>query len=247
MRFASPTASRAHSQLTLEEVTRRYDDHVVLDRVSLTVGPGEKAGVIGDNGSGKSTLLRIIAGAESADNGEVTVTAPDGIGHFPQRLELPADATVRDVLDGAFADLRDLERRLHAAEDVLVDDDPQLLDAYGDLLAEFEHRGGYEADARADAALHGLGLPGLDRERPADTLSGGERRRLALAATLAAAPELLLLDEPTNHLSPLLVEELEAALADYPGAVVVVTHDRRMRRAFHGSHLELNEGAAVTG
>jgi macrolide transport system ATP-binding/permease protein len=240
MRIASPTASRAHSQLTLEEVTKRYDDHVVLDRVSLTVGPGEKAGVIGDNGSGKSTLLRIIAGAESADNGEVTVTAPGGIGHLPQRLELPADATVRDVLDGAFADLRDLERRLHAAEDALVDDDPQLLDAYGDLLAEFEHRGGYEADARADAALHGLGLPGLDRERPVDTLSGGERRRLALAATLAAAPELLLLDEPTNDLDDQAVDWLEKRLREHRGTVVVITHDRAFLEAVTSAILEVD-------
>ncbi|WP_210589276.1 ribosomal protection-like ABC-F family protein [Streptomyces sp. GESEQ-35] len=240
MRIASPTASRAHSQLTLEEVTKRYDDHVVLDRVSLTVGPGEKAGVIGDNGSGKSTLLRIIAGAEKADNGDVTVTAPGGIGHLPQRLELPADATVRDVLDGAFADLRDLERRLHAAEDALVDDNPQLLDAYGDLLAEFEHRDGYEADARADAALHGLGLPGLDRERPVDTLSGGERRRLALAATLAAAPELLLLDEPTNDLDDQAVDWLEKRLREHRGTVVVITHDRAFLEAVTSAILEVD-------
>lgn len=240
MRIASPTASRAHSQLTLEEVTKRYDDHVVLDRVSFTVKPGEKAGVIGDNGSGKSTLLRIIAGAEKADNGDVTVTAPGGIGHLPQRLELPAGATVRDVLDQAFADLRDLERRLHAAEDALVDDDPRLLDEYGDLLAEFEHRGGYEADARADAALHGLGLPGLDRERPVDTLSGGERRRLALAATLAAAPELLLLDEPTNDLDDQAVDWLEKRLRDHRGTVVVITHDRAFLDAVTSSILEVD-------
>lgn len=240
MRIASPAASRAHSQLTLEEVTKRYDDHVVLDRVSLTVGPGEKAGVIGDNGSGKSTLLRIIAGAESADNGEVTVTAPGGIGHLPQRLDLPAGATVRDVLDGAFADLRDLERRLHAAEDALADDDPRLLDAYGDLLAQFEHRGGYEADARADAALHGLGLPGLDRERDVDTLSGGERRRLALAATLAAAPELLLLDEPTNDLDDQAVAWLEKRLREHRGTVVVITHDRAFLEAVTSAILEVD-------
>ncbi|MFE7777909.1 ribosomal protection-like ABC-F family protein [Streptomyces sp. NPDC057445] len=240
MRIASPAASRAHSQLTLEEVTKRYDDHVVLDRVSFTVKPGEKAGVIGDNGSGKSTLLRIIAGAERADNGDVTVTAPGGVGHLPQRLEMPPGATVRDVLDQAFADLRDLEKRLHAAEDGLVDDDPRLLDEYGDLLAEFEDRGGYEADARADAALHGLGLPGLDRERPVETLSGGERRRLALAATLAAAPELLLLDEPTNDLDDQAVDWLEKRLQDHRGTVVVITHDRAFLEAVTSSILEVD-------
>ncbi|MGO4463062.1 ribosomal protection-like ABC-F family protein [Streptomyces sp. M-16] len=240
MRLSSPTASRVHSQLTLEEVTKRYDDHVVLDRVSLTVKPGEKAGVIGDNGSGKSTLLRLIAGVEETDNGDVTVTAPGGVGHLPQRLELPASATVRDVLDQAFADLRDVERRLHAAEDALVDNDPKLLAEYGDLLAEFEDRGGYEADARADAALHGLGLPGLDRDRAVDTLSGGERSRLALAATLAAAPELLLLDEPTNDLDDQAVDWLEKRLRDHRGTVVVITHDRAFLEAVTSTILEVD-------
>ena len=241
MRLSSPTASRAHSQLTLEEVTKRYDDHVVLDRVSLTVKPGEKAGVIGDNGSGKSTLLRLIAGAESADNGEVTVAAPGGVGHLPQRLDMPAGATVRDVLDRAFADLRDLERRLHEAEAALAGDDgPRRLTAYGDLLAEFEDRGGYEADARADAALHGLGLPGLDRDRDVDTLSGGERSRLALAATLAAAPELLLLDEPTNDLDDQAVEWLEKRLREHRGTVVVITHDRAFLEAVTSTILEVD-------
>ncbi|MFJ3817009.1 ribosomal protection-like ABC-F family protein [Streptomyces sp. NPDC090056] len=238
--MSSPTASRAHSQLTLEEVTKRYDEHVVLDRVSLTVKPGEKAGVIGDNGSGKSTLLRLIAGVEAADNGEVTVTAPGGVGYLPQRLDMPAGATVRDVLDRAFADLRALEKRLHEVEDELVDDDPRLLAEYGDLLAEFEDRGGYEADARADAALHGLGLPGLDRDRPVDTLSGGERSRLALAATLAAAPELLLLDEPTNDLDDQAVDWLEKRLQDHRGTVVVITHDRAFLEAVTSAILEVD-------
>ncbi|MFG2601847.1 ribosomal protection-like ABC-F family protein [Streptomyces sp. NPDC048462] len=238
--MSSPTASRAHSQLTLEEVIKRYDDHVVLDRVSLTVKPGEKAGVIGDNGSGKSTLLRLIAGAEAADNGEVTVTAPGGVGYLPQRLDMPAGATVRDVLDRAFADLRALEKRLHEVEDSLVDDDPALLAEYGNLLAEFEDRGGYEADARADTALHGLGLPGLDRDRPVDTLSGGERSRLALAATLAAAPELLLLDEPTNDLDDQAVDWLEKRLQDHRGTIVVITHDRAFLEAVTSAILEVD-------
>ncbi|MFJ8888910.1 ribosomal protection-like ABC-F family protein [Streptomyces sp. NPDC102402] len=238
--MSSPTASWQHSQLTLEEVTKRYDEHVVLDRVSLTVKPGEKAGVIGDNGSGKSTLLRLIAGVEGADNGEVTVAAPGGVGYLPQRLDMPAGATVRDVLDRAFADLRALEKRLHEVEDALVDDDKRLLTEYGDLLAEFEDRGGYEADARADAALHGLGLPGLDRDRPVDTLSGGERSRLALAAALAAAPELLLLDEPTNDLDDQAVDWLEKRLRDHRGTVVVITHDRAFLEAVTSAILEVD-------
>ncbi|MEV3993750.1 ribosomal protection-like ABC-F family protein [Streptomyces sp. NPDC049837] len=230
-----------HSQLALDEVTKHYGEHMVLERVSFTVRPGEKAGVIGDNGSGKSTLLRLIAGLEKPDNGELTVRAPGGTGYLAQRLDLPSDGTVRDVLDRAFADLRDLERRMRAAEAALTDaSGAGELGEYGDLLAEFEERGGYQADARTDASLHGLGLPGLDRDRRLDTLSGGELSRLALAATLAASPELLLLDEPTNDLDDAAVDWLEKRLRDHRGTVVVITHDRAFLEAVTSTILEVD-------
>ncbi|MGV9776547.1 ATP-binding cassette domain-containing protein, partial [Streptosporangium sp. NPDC003464] len=214
------------TQLVLSEVTKRYDDHVVLDRVSFTVKPGERVGVIGDNGSGKSTLLRLIAGRERPDNGAVTVTAPGGIGYLAQTLGLPGDATVGDAVDLALADLRDLEARIHRAESGLGGAAPAELDAYAELVARFEARGGYQADTRVEIALHGLGQPGLDRDRPLGTLSGGQRSRLALAATLAGAPELLLLDEPTNDLDDEAVAWLEEHLRGYRGTVVAITHDR---------------------
>ncbi|MET8339127.1 TlrC/CarA/OleB/SrmB family ABC-F type ribosomal protection protein [Streptosporangium canum] len=223
MRTAHPSPG---TQLVLSDVTRRYDDHIVLDRVCLTVKPGERVGVIGDNGSGKSTLLRLIAGREQPDNGAVTVMAPGGIGYLAQTLDLPGDATVGDAIDLALADLRDLEVRMRRAETGLGEATPAGLAAYGELVARFEARGGYEADTRVEIALHGLGQPGLDRDRPIGTLSGGQRSRLALAATLAAAPELLLLDEPTNDLDDEAVAWLEDHLRGYRGTVVAVTHDR---------------------
>ncbi|MFI6802150.1 TlrC/CarA/OleB/SrmB family ABC-F type ribosomal protection protein [Streptosporangium canum] len=223
MRTAHPSPG---TQLVLSDVTRRYDDHIVLDRVCLTVKPGERVGVIGDNGSGKSTLLRLIAGREQPDNGAVTVMAPGGIGYLAQTLDLPGDATVGDAIDLALADLRDLEVRMRRAEAGLGEATPAGLAAYGELVARFEARGGYAADTRVEIALHGLGQPGLDRDRPIGTLSGGQRSRLALAATLAAAPELLLLDEPTNDLDDEAVAWLEDHLRGYRGTVVAVTHDR---------------------
>ncbi|WP_370461625.1 ribosomal protection-like ABC-F family protein [Micromonospora sp. Llam0] len=228
------------SQLVLDEVTKRYPERAVLERVSLTVKPGERVGVIGENGSGKSTLLRLIAGLETPNSGHLTVSAPGGTGYLAQRLRLPPGGTVRDVVDHALADLRHMEARLRAAEAALAAATAEQLDEYGTLLTEFEARGGYAADARVDAALHGLGLPDLDRDRAVDTLSGGERSRLALAATLAAAPELLLLDEPTNDLDTEAVEWLEEHLRTHRGTVVVVTHDRMFLEAVTPTILEVD-------
>ena len=100
------------AQIALSGVTKRYADHVVLDRVDLTISPGEKVGVIGDNGVGKSTLLKLLAGVESPDNGEVRFVAPGGVGYLTQALELPADATVQDAVDLALAELRQIEARM---------------------------------------------------------------------------------------------------------------------------------------
>jgi macrolide transport system ATP-binding/permease protein len=225
--------------LAFTDVTKRYGDRVVLDRVSFTVKPGERIGVIGDNGSGKSMLLKLMAGVERPDNGELVTAAPGGVGHLPQSLALPPHATVSDAIDVALADLRDLEARIRAAEHPL---DDAGLDTYARLVAEFEARGGYEADARVDAALHGLGLPGLDRRRPLGTLSGGERSRLALAAVLASAPELLLLDEPTNDLDDRAVAWLEQRLRTHRGTVVAITHDRTFLDRVTTAVLEVGDG-----
>ncbi|QXV57161.1 ribosomal protection-like ABC-F family protein [Amycolatopsis sp. TNS106] len=226
------------TQLVLSGVTKRFDDHVVLDQVSFTVKPGEKAGVIGDNGSGKSTLLRLIAGRDRADNGTVTVTAPGGVGYLPQTLELPDTATVGDAIDLALADIRELESRMRAAETSL--ETAEDLAAYGDLMTAYEARGGYEADARVEVALHGLGQPGLDRGRALGSLSGGQRSRLVLAATLAASPELLLLDEPTNDLDDEAVTWLENHLRGHRGRIVAITHDRLFLNRVTGTILEVD-------
>ncbi|WP_067813542.1 TlrC/CarA/OleB/SrmB family ABC-F type ribosomal protection protein [Nocardia inohanensis] len=232
------------SQLTLAEVTRRFDERIVLDAVSLSIRPGEKVGVVGDNGSGKSTLLRLIAGQDRPDNGELIVRFPDGIGYLAQTLELPPAATVADAIDLALKDIRELELQLREAEQALVAPGPlaSRLAVYDRLLERFEARGGYQAEARVEAALHGLGLPGLDRTRTLATLSGGERRRLALAGVLASAPELLLLDEPTNDLDDTAVEWLERQLRSHRGTVVAVTHDRVFLDRITSIVLEVADG-----
>ncbi|OWA01326.1 tylosin resistance protein TlrC [Streptomyces sp. CS159] len=231
------------SQLTLDHVTKHYAGRTVLDQVCFTLKPGEKAGLIGDNGAGKSTLLRIVAGHERPDSGEATVTAAGGIGCLPQTIPLPPTATVQDAVDLALADLRALEAELRRAEQTLGDgEDPAVLAAYAALLARYEARGGYDADHRVDIALYHLGLPGLGRERPLGTLSGGERSRLALAGVLAGRPEVLLLDEPTNDLDDQAVEWLEAQLRAHRGTVLAVTHDRVFLERLTSTVLEVEAG-----
>ncbi|WP_327123104.1 ribosomal protection-like ABC-F family protein [Streptomyces sp. NBC_01727] len=217
------------AQLTLQDVSKAYGDRTVLDQVSLTVRPGDRVGVIGENGSGKSTLLRLMSGAEKPDTGDVTVRFQAGIGHLSQTLALGAAHTVQDTVDAALAELRELEQRIRTAEASLATAETPSeaeLAAYGDLLTAYEERDGYRADARADAALHGLGIGHLTRDRSLGTLSGGEQSRLALACVLASAPELLLLDEPTNHLDLHATNWLEDHLRAHRGTLVVITHDR---------------------
>ncbi|MEU9944542.1 ribosomal protection-like ABC-F family protein [Streptomyces lavendulae] len=223
---ASTTAPAAAAQLSVKNVTKSYGTRTILDQVSFTVRPGEKAAVIGENGSGKSTLLRLLAAAQPPDAGDITVRFPGGIAYLSQTLDLDASRTVQDAVDLALSDLRAMERELRAAEALLGTASEQDLAAYGDLLIAYEERGGYQADARVETAMHGLGLAGITRDRLLGSLSGGEQSRLALACVLAAAPELLLLDEPTNHLDAAAVSWLEEHLRVHRGTVVAVTHDR---------------------
>ncbi|MFE7406948.1 ABC-F family ATP-binding cassette domain-containing protein [Isoptericola sp. NPDC057559] len=236
------------SQLTLTDVTLRYADRVVLDRLSLTVSPGERVGVVGDNGSGKSTLLAVVAGALEPQNGSRTVRAPGGTGYLPQALDLPPASTVAAAIDHVLADVRALEAEVARTEAALGTLDGAALDAaiarYGALTARFDARDAGGADRRVDVALHRLGLPGLDRARPLATLSGGERSRLALAATLAADPELLLLDEPTNDLDDDALDWLTQRLRGHDGTVVAVTHDRAFLADLTTTLVEVEGGRA---
>ncbi|HEX6682001.1 MAG TPA: ABC-F family ATP-binding cassette domain-containing protein [Candidatus Limnocylindrales bacterium] len=224
-------------QLSLNDVTLRFDDSLVFDRVSLSVRPGETVGVVGDNGSGKSTLLRLIAGTLRPNNGTVTVMAPGGIGYLTQTLGLPGHSTVADAIDHGLRDLRDLESRMRQAEKELSINN---IRGYQVLVEEFEARGGYEADQRVDMALHGLGRPGLARDRRLGTLPGGDLARLALATVLAAQPQLLLLDEPTNDLDDEALAWLEEQLRAHRGTLIAVTHDRMFLDRLTSTVLEVD-------
>ncbi|NYI07537.1 macrolide transport system ATP-binding/permease protein [Allostreptomyces psammosilenae] len=214
------------TQLTALAVTKTYDGRPVLDAVTCSLTAGERTGIVGENGSGKTTLLRLLAGRERPDQGEVIRSADGGIGYLAQDETLPGHLTVQQVIDRSLGELRSLAERLRRLEAAMADGDASGLAEYGDLLTVFELRGGYDADARLERALHGLGLTGLRRDRPVGGLSGGELVRLRLASVLAAAPEVLLLDEPTNHLDDDALTWLEEHLRTRRGTTVAVSHDR---------------------
>jgi ATP-binding cassette subfamily F protein 3 len=217
--------------LQAREITKWFGDMKVLDRINFTLNRGDRAGLIGPNGCGKTTLLRILAGQLAADRGSVQLARPAlRIGYLPQALEFAAGATVGDVLRAAYGAREAAETRLARLAEAVAGAQGAQLDAalaeYDRALAEFQAAGGESLAADADAVLAGLGLADVDQGRPVASLSGGQKTRLGLARLLLIQPDLLLLDEPTNHLDIVALEWLEQYLARYPGAVLVVSHDR---------------------
>ncbi|MER5970042.1 ribosomal protection-like ABC-F family protein [Streptomyces sp. NPDC002055] len=214
------------AQITALAVSKSFNERLVLDSVTCSLPAGERTGIIGENGSGKTTLLRLLAGRERPDQGEIVVQAAGGVGYLVQDERLDPRVTVQQIIDRALGDLRAVERRMRRLEAAMAEGDESGLPEYGELMTVFELRGGYDADARVERALHGLGLGLVGRDRTAGSLSGGEQVRLRLAAVLAAAPEVLLLDEPTNHLDGDALHWLEEHLRTRRGTTVTVSHDR---------------------
>jgi len=228
------------TQITALTVSKSLGCRLVLDSVTCSLAAGERTGIIGENGSGKTTLLRLLAGRERPDQGEVIVHADGGVGYLPQDGRLPPGTTVQEVIDRALGDLRAIEQRMRRLEAGMADGEESSMAEYGELLTVFELRGGYEADARVERALHGLGLGLLERDRTVGSLSGGEQLRLQLAAVLAASPEVLLLDEPTNHLDEDALGWLEEHLRTRRGTTVAVCHDRVFLERVATSLLEVD-------
>ncbi|MFF3969142.1 ribosomal protection-like ABC-F family protein [Streptomyces rubiginosohelvolus] len=228
------------TQITALAVSKSFNDRLVLDSVTCSLAAGERTGIIGENGSGKTTLLRLLAGRERPDQGEVVVQATGGVGYLAQDERLEPQATVQQIIDRALSDLRAVERRMRCLEAVMADGGESVMAEYGELMTVFELRGGYDADARVQRALHGLGLGLVGRDRTVGSLSGGERGRLRLAAVLAAAPEVLLLDEPTNHLDDAALSWLEGHLRTRRGTTVAVSHDRDFLERVASSLLEVD-------
>ena len=229
--------------LGLHEVRKVYGDRVVLEGATLGVERGDRVGVVGVNGSGKSTLLMLAAGREEPDAGSVVHARQARVHLLEQEATLPDAATPSEVVLAADTPAARAARSLAAATRAVAErpDDRDALAAYQAAEEAMSQHGGWEVDAAARAALDRLGVAEVDR--PIRGRSGGERKRIALAAALADPPEVLLLDEPTNHLDVDAVEWLEARLARWSGALLLVTHDRYLLDAVANRVVEVHAGA----
>lgn len=210
--------------LTLKDVRKRYGTERVLEKVSFSVGEGQKVALVGLNGSGKSTLLKIIAGLETPDRGTVVMPNRLLIGYLPQEAIAESDATLMSYLRQV-AGLETLEKEMAALEPRL--DLPTALEQYELLRTEYERLGGYDFARVSSRILEGLLLGDIDPERPVSKLSGGEKRKVALAGVLLSGVDLLLLDEPTNNLDLPALVWLERYLNRSRATVIIASHDRR--------------------
>ncbi len=212
--------------VTLENVSKQYSERLLLDDVDLLVNEGERIGLIGVNGSGKTTLLRIIAGLESPDSGNVTVWGGVSIEYLPQEPQLDHSLTVLEHIFQSDSPQLQLLRRYQETTWKLEQSphDETLQQRLIELGAEMDRRDGWTAEAKAKTILTRLGVPQFDAR--IGNLSGGQRKRVALAHALIDRADLLILDEPTNHLDADAVAWLEEYLMTEPGALLMVTHDR---------------------
>ncbi|MVN88070.1 ATP-binding cassette domain-containing protein [Deinococcus sp. HMF7620] len=207
------------------DASKEYGPLTVLSDVTFAVQPGDRVGLVGRNGAGKSTLLKLLTGELMPDGGIVKRGPGVRVRALQQDPVFAEGATVDSVLSAAFHDLDQLEAELHAAAEAMSSGTPESILHHEALLEHYQRRGGFERRSRKDAVTLAFGFRGREHDL-ASGLSGGERTRLGLAALLVENPDVLLLDEPTNHLDIVMVEWLEAFLGRYPGAVLVISHDR---------------------
>jgi ATP-binding cassette subfamily F protein uup len=222
--------------LSANEIRLTYGYQTLLDGVTLAVSAGEKVGMVGKNGCGKTSLLKILTGAQKADSGEISLRRALRVGYLPQEFELDLEKSVHENIAAGAADVVEAIRRYENGDG----SDAEL----SDLLHLIDHADGWNLDSRIKATATALGTPPL--EAPVATLSGGEKRRVALCRALASQPDLLLLDEPTNHLDAESIRWLEEFLKSYSGAVIFVTHDRYFLDVIATRIIEIDYGKAFS-
>ena len=232
--------------LTVNDLAKAFGPDEIFQNVSFQVADREHVALVGVNGAGKSTLLRIIAGIDTASQGEIAIAHGARVAVLAQEPRFESDRTVRQEAQLAFDDalsalarMRLLELAMQSASGEALD---ELFQEYERLSLHFEVAGGFDVEHRTDEVLMGLGFSGEQMDEPVRTLSGGQKTRIALAKALLADPDLLLLDEPTNHLDLGMLDWLEGFLGSWRGAFLVVSHDRYFLDRVTSRTLDLSFG-----
>lgn len=235
--------------LSCNNISKSFGTDVIIKSCSFNIEDHEKAAIVGINGAGKSTLLKIITGIEPADTGLVTLAKDKTLGYLSQQQNLNSDNTIYDellsvkqyILDME-AQLRSIENQMKSADDTALE---TLMKKYSDLNHEFELNNGYAYKSEITGVLKGLGFAEEDFTLNVNTLSGGQKTRVALGRLLLSKPDIILLDEPTNHLDMESISWLENYLLNYSGAVLIVAHDRYFLDKIVSKIIELDNGNAT--
>jgi len=233
---------------TISGLSKTYDAKTVLENINLSFYHGAKIGIVGENGSGKSTLLKIMAGEDTEFDGKADPLKGTRIGFISQEPHLDMNKTVRENVEDAFFEIKKLlnefnEVSAKMGEPLSDDEMEKALEKMGRLQDQIDSVDGWELDRQINVAMDALVLPPDDQQ--SSTLSGGEARRVALCRSLLQKPDILLLDEPTNHLDAETVQWMEETLANYPGNVIVSTHDRYFLDNITKWILELENGRGI--
>lgn len=230
--------------LKIESVSLAFGHKALLDAIDLEVDKGERVCLVGRNGEGKSSLMRVIAGEVMPDDGEVRVLPPHTVGYLPQESDFDSDSTVFDVVAAGLPELGRLISDYHQAALRLGETGSQQdMQQLSDLQHELEAAGGWQIEQLVETVLSRLSLDGDEKF---NTRSGGWRRRVMLARALVASPDVLMLDEPTNHLDIAAITWLEDFMADYPGALLFISHDRAFVRRLATRVIELDRGVLTS-
>lgn len=231
---------------SVNKIAKMYGGNTIFEKITFEIKANERVGLVGRNGSGKSTLIRLLAGEETPDTGQIHWKKGAIIGYLSQIPDYQDTTTTRDVLKTAFAELLRVEAKMKKLESEMTSETDadklqKLVIEYGALQDEFALNGGYEIEANIEKIVRGLNMKHLV-EQSFSKLSGGEKTKVGLGLMLLQQPDLLLLDEPTNHLDLMAVEWLGSFLKEYPGTVLVISHDRYFLDEVVNKVLDMEDG-----
>ncbi|MGN0421997.1 MAG: ribosomal protection-like ABC-F family protein [Lachnospiraceae bacterium] len=236
--------------LACHGISKSFGEKVIIADGSFHIEDHEKAALVGPNGAGKSTLFKMIVGELPSDRGEVILTKGKTLGYLAQHQDMQSGSTIYEEVKLAKSDIIEMETQIRSIELELKhlegDALTSRLETYNRLTASFERQNGYAYESEINGVLKGLGFTENDFSKPVDTLSGGQKTRVSLGKLLLTKPDILLLDEPTNHLDLNSIAWLETYLLNYPGAVLIVSHDRYFLNKVVTKVLEIESGKLMT-